>query len=185
MKIRNGFVSNSSSSSFIVGFERIPSSQKELQEMMFPKEQGITEIDGLSIKIITARVWADINMSTPAKASKIDDTLGGFHECYVRADYSKVDIIDEKYKKMYGALAQLRDHKKWEEEHFAAQNKVWDEQSKALATSTRQWKKDNWKLLGFVGKIIFIFSYSDNDGEEILEHDYIFRNLPNIQISHH
>jgi hypothetical protein len=37
MKIRNGFVSNSSSSSFIVGFPKIPSSPEELERMMFNK----------------------------------------------------------------------------------------------------------------------------------------------------
>ena len=36
MKIRNGFVSNSSSSSFVVAFDKIPRTRKQLRNMMFP-----------------------------------------------------------------------------------------------------------------------------------------------------
>ena len=38
MKIRNGFVSNSSSSSFIVAFKKVPKSVAEMQKMLFGDE---------------------------------------------------------------------------------------------------------------------------------------------------
>lgn len=41
MKIRNGFVSNSSSSSFIVSFDKKPSSAEELREILFGDKEYI------------------------------------------------------------------------------------------------------------------------------------------------
>ena len=67
MKIRNGFVSNSSSSSFVVAFPKKPKSYDDVYEMMFnSKEGGIQpydHIDGMSHSQIAQRVWDDINSS--------------------------------------------------------------------------------------------------------------------------
>ena len=58
MKIRTGFVSNSSSSSFVVAFSHRPKSVKDLKEMMFGKQEwhytGIYGIDGDGADIHTA-----------------------------------------------------------------------------------------------------------------------------------
>lgn len=45
MKVRNGFVSNSSSSSFIVGFKKVPTTIKEMQKMLFEhiKKYGLAD----------------------------------------------------------------------------------------------------------------------------------------------
>lgn len=40
MKIRKGFVSNSSSSSFYVKFDKQPKNENELKQMMFPNYEG-------------------------------------------------------------------------------------------------------------------------------------------------
>ncbi|KKK77527.1 hypothetical protein LCGC14_2852710, partial [marine sediment metagenome] len=40
MKIRQGFISNSSSSSFIVAFPKIPKNQNELQTMLFGDKES-------------------------------------------------------------------------------------------------------------------------------------------------
>jgi hypothetical protein len=39
--------------------------------------------------------------------------------------------------------------------------------------------------LKHAGKFIFVFHYSDNDGEEVLEHGGIFAALEHEVISHH
>jgi len=45
MKIRNGFVSNSSSSSFIVAVETMPNTPQELMDMLFGKDFAQTLFD--------------------------------------------------------------------------------------------------------------------------------------------
>ena len=39
MKIRNGFVSNSSSSSFVVAFDKKPETVEELKKLLFGEEE--------------------------------------------------------------------------------------------------------------------------------------------------
>lgn len=67
MKIRSGFVSNSSSSSFIVLFPHKPANKDDLKSMMFDKWNGSEIIDddldlklGLTIDQIVERVFNDI-----------------------------------------------------------------------------------------------------------------------------
>lgn len=62
MKIRNGFVSNSSSSSFIVAFPKKPKSQADVLEMMFKdKNETVKPYDHeLSAENVAAIVFADL-----------------------------------------------------------------------------------------------------------------------------
>jgi len=64
MKKRNGFVSNSSSSSFVVAFPRKPTCFEDVYEFMFnSKEGGIQPydfVDGMSHTQVAQRVWDDI-----------------------------------------------------------------------------------------------------------------------------
>ena len=50
MKVRNGFVSNSSSSSFIVAFEAIPASKQILQKMLYSDKKRVEMYDYTLIK---------------------------------------------------------------------------------------------------------------------------------------
>ena len=64
MKIRNGFVSNSSSSSFIVAFPQRPKTEEETFQMMFNSEEDIeTYGERLSTKEIVSVVFSDIKSS--------------------------------------------------------------------------------------------------------------------------
>jgi len=188
MKIRNGFVSNSSSSSFIVGFEKIPMTQAELKDMMFPPSgyMKFNELDNLSIDVIVARVWSDLYILKPVKSCAIDEELSnGDFVYHIQTDYTEVDAIDKKYEKVYGVLKPWHEYEDWAKEHREASDRAWADYHEKVKAEVKKFKKDNWKKLGLAGKIIFCFNYSDNKGEELLEHEDIFANLPHIQISHH
>ena len=75
MKIRAGFVSNSSSSSFVVAFPKQPESAQDVLEMLFPgqKPDDIISIYDYSktCKEIADRVWVDVRKQIKKK-SKMD-----------------------------------------------------------------------------------------------------------------
>jgi len=63
MKHRNGFVSNSSSSSFIVAFKELPNSERVLHALMFPEGERLVRYSklGLGSRSIVARVFTDLS----------------------------------------------------------------------------------------------------------------------------
>jgi len=147
MKIRNGFVSNSSSSSFIVAFENLPANKKELSKMMFPNnEEFVEKYDhSMSTEDIVDVVWNDIKNQTSLSDEEIIDIAeNGYHD-------------------------------------FSPESSNYDlkENTKAARKLVKKIKPD------FDGKIRLVFRFSDNDGEVVLEHGNIFKNLKHVQISHH
>jgi hypothetical protein len=88
MKIRNGFVSNSSSSSFVVAFPSEPKNYDNVFEMMFHGKEGgisIYDTEGMSHSQIADRVWRDIENGT-------DDKYYGYSKTIPA---KKDDIIEE------------------------------------------------------------------------------------------
>jgi hypothetical protein len=80
MKTRTGFVSNSSSTSFIVAFPGIPESWTDTLHMMFPNE---TEISDYHVDIAKL-VWRDIQDQKPNDLEELYDeqslTAGAYDE---------------------------------------------------------------------------------------------------------
>lgn len=75
MKTRNGFVSNSSSSSFVVVFPKEPKSEADVMKFMFDgKEGGISvyDYDGLSHAQISKTVFNDIKHNNLKRATLKD-----------------------------------------------------------------------------------------------------------------
>lgn len=81
MKIRNGFVSNSSSSSFVVAFPKKPKDAADVWKIMFDGKDGdITPYDfnaGLDHASIASIVFKDINKKATKK-----DIVGQFEQRY-------------------------------------------------------------------------------------------------------
>lgn len=76
MKIRNGHVSNSSSSSFVVAFPEKPKSWEDVLKFMFFGKEGGVGIDycdeGMSYRQVAKRVFDDISLENAKEASLAD-----------------------------------------------------------------------------------------------------------------
>ncbi len=93
MKIRNGFVSNSSSSSFVVAFPHKPKSAEDVHEMMFNGKEGKIQpyefVEKLSYSQIAKRVWNDIKTKSKDKwdTKKVPAKLNDIKEEFANRYY--------------------------------------------------------------------------------------------------
>jgi len=169
MKKRNGFVSNSSSSSFVVAFKDVPESAEELEKMLFGADteypnpypwEGATPCwpSGMVAEI----VFRDMK-DEATKEEMIESVRGGYLD-------GSPDYHDFEDKTAKGDRFDTID---------------WDAYYAAL---------DEWsdkKLAEFQaahpGCKFFQFEYSDNDGELqcAMEHGPLFDRLPHLRCSHH
>ena len=176
MKIRKGFVSNSSSSSFIVMFPRVPTSVDDVAKMLFGGKSTVF-VGSYPVKQVAETVFNDIQGQKMNDLEKAIELLSHSWDCPVKYEDYQTDLNDWKTMN-HGAYD--ADCKKWAEKRFEE------------FFSLKKIRKD--KLLKIEGKdidvsgdVFFIFEYSDNDGEyfSTLEHGGLFDNLEQIILSHH
>lgn len=183
MKIRTGFVSNSSSSNFIVAFPRVPKSAKEVQKILFGNEllfDGAYDEGRTNTEEIAKTVWGDIKpqkrWSEKFRNVNISNAVAGgwsdgvnienfkiIPDCITKAEYNGETII----------TAKPREQVDWDKYNEACEK----EQKKVVDNLLEHWE----------GKTIYVFTYGDEGGayESILEHGGIFDSLPHRQISCH
>lgn len=199
MKTRQGFVSNSSSSSFVVGFKKVPKTDWELRDLLYPagkdgKRKNVStdwsEDGGLDTASAATIVFKDLQGQKPLTAKQIlEEINGGYFEGYPHIDWSndkEPDRIRREYKTLSGKdIYDEGADPQWFKKFKVAQDKEWaDERAKVDAAAKEYWKKVKAQ---FKGLKCYRFSYSDNDGSVFatLEHGDTFRSLPHIRISHH
>lgn len=189
MKIRTGFVSNSSSSSFIVAFDKTPESVKEVKRVLFGDEKEIkcynSRVSTIAMaeivfRDITRQNYSAFNTENKAIKSIAEELERGLPEVegYDRDDLS---MSFEESNKIYGRLSGKYD----DPEAIRRLNK----ELKAAEAPYKKKRKEVAKE--FVkenkGKAFYIFEYSDNDGEifSTMEHGGIFDKLKHIRVCKH
>lgn len=157
MKIRNGFVSNSSSSSFIVAFDEVPHNPEELKKMLFGDEDLYHSPFGdnsWDTRIIAEKVFRDMIKS---KIPSIDNIAYTYH----------VSLYDDpRFENNDGSI------------DFDKLQKEEEKESKKMAEKFIEENR---------GNVIYIFKYGDDSGdmEGDMEHGNLFKNLNHVRINNH
>lgn len=167
MKMRNGFVSNSSSSSFLVAFPYKPKSAEDVKEMVFQEEQyldypypDMCESYGaperFTAEEVSEIIWNDIKKQIPNNKNMMFSRI------------SSVILDDEGYyKKVEGSVY--------------------------LEFDSDEYRIDNRKIVqefinAHASEYLYCMEYSDNGGGHIgvaMEHGALFEKLPHLISSNH
>ena len=189
MKTRNGFVSNSSSSSFLVVFQKVPASIDEMKELLFGKEKtyaGAWDGQGpYPTFSVAAAVFGDIQGKMPwEKPEHLVHHLNEYMDGKFIKAFTKKNK-PPKYPKEPKGIDWTVDYKEREK---TAPFKKWEKLQSAYRKAFDKWALK--ALKEFIKKnpgMLFEFEYSDQDGSfrAAMEHGTLFKRLPYIRISNH
>jgi hypothetical protein len=179
MKIRTSFVANSSSSSFIVGFPRIPTEVIDLEYMLFPETDTfrnpysdmVIEPDGsITIRnagwtttIVSEVVYSNIVGKIPASDEEIEDILN--------SGVWNGSLLENCVEKKPKGMNHEETHQYW-----IALEEARKLESKNKIIELRKKLGDN---------IFIIHIWDDTDLGAAMEHGTLFNNLPHLRVSRH
>jgi hypothetical protein len=173
MKIRTGFVSNSSSSSFVVIFPREPKNATDVKNMLFSRGETFYSNPygkgGWSVDDVSETVWADISSQEKNDMEKAKDILSSGY------DDDAPDYND------------YRTNNKMDWDGYRSARKIYADKRLKEFFNTRKMKLQKLNDEPVDGGVLYCFSYSDNDGlyGSALEHGGLFDNLKHIIINNH
>lgn len=181
MKIRTGFVSNSSSSSFIVAFPHKPKSVEDVKKMLFGKQEwhyadcysdNEKENDAPTLEI-AEKVFSRVEKKATEEEifnSLHDGWFEDFYQMYpgMSDSYDDPDFVALKY-------SDPNDRKKIE----AITHKESIENAKRAKDIAEAFQRM------YEEAYIVVMEFSDNEGDAVEEHSGIFERLPHIRTSYH
>lgn len=191
MKCRSGFVSNSSSSSFIVGFPELPGSPEGMEKLMFgkPGEVSYYEQSTSTLEVATT-VFNEITKGLAKKLTKrsaVEVLLEGYFPGSPDYNWNRKtesDKIREGYQKETGLdIWDENADKKVQELYREATQREYKLDDEKRKIAARAYIEGCWPQ--FKGKKLYRFEYADDGGQGLYEHGNIFRKLPHVQISKH
>lgn len=165
MKIRHGFVSNSSSSSFIVGLAKKPRSVRALQALLFGGAESVMlwEDYVAPASRLAKRIFDDLKIAKPVPDNRLLSIASGGT---VEPDDGS-DDVDYNLFETDGGF----DHHSYD---LACARRA----NQAVTKMRKEAGKVKW----------YVLHYSDNGGsrdEVILEHGNVFATIPHLKISEH
>lgn len=188
MKIRQGFVSNSSSSSFIVGFNKKPKTIGQLFDLMFPKYYEGHVINyydtQIPVSFVIDRVWHD--MSKQLTTKQVKQYIEDYASTEAHIEVMHADTFYQEESKIYSKFFLLFGEKYGENQDFKDQiKKIKEAEDLIIKENMVKYVEEARRILD--GKKCFFFEYSDNESKEesVLEHGDVFRNVPHITINNH
>jgi len=174
MKIRNGFVSNSSSSSFVVSFPKEPKSAEDVKRMLFDENEthysGYYSDNLWTIEQVAQTVWKDICDQIKNDYDLILDELKGV------SSYDDPEAPD---------LDDYWEEKKWDLHDIACEKYAKKKINEFFNTRKNKLKKLNNEE--YIDNAVYVFEYADDSGSygSVLEHGDLFKKLKHIKISKH
>jgi hypothetical protein len=212
MKFRTDFVTNSSSSSFIVWFPNKPNNAQELHDMMFPK--GPTSISYydtfMSSQHVSERVFNDLDkfprprfcgemetleMAFMSELTSVIEHYYNYGESFSsiitealdgeKSPYKCVDdIFEDEYDIRSWQVHTVKNSQLREEMLQRLKQLDWNDKIKTILFTTKV-RRHVEKRYSKTFEYMDLLTYSDDGGEALFEHGDIFQNLPHIKISHH
>lgn len=179
MKIRTGFVSNSSSSSFVVAFPHKPKDAEDVKKMLFGKQEWhyadcYSEKDADAPTLgIAKKVFSQVKEK--ATEEEIFDSIhNGWFKDFYQIYPGMVDCYDDP---AFIALkySNPNDRKKIEDiTHKNSEENA--KRAKDIANAFQYMYEEAY---------IVVMEFSDNEGDAVEEHSGIFERLPHIRTSYH